>query len=336
MKMNDKGFSLIQVLISSGMLGAAAVVGIKMMTMQGKMAESTNQKYEMAYIHEEIWRSLQNPESCEATFAGKSLSEWKARGISAISTVYFQSKRKRILKIYKTFNSGFSFYGVGNLKIKDYVLERDNDTLSPQMNLTINFDKGKDSVGGKFVGKKIPLVFSTLDGKIQSCNALPLRDVNVDDEEEASTKSIVQNLKLKLNTSMGLDEEVSVPLSINGTLSLMENNFLECSRKTKGAIRFNSLAQSFELCNGTAPWKTWGKNKLDWTKYVRVIVSPNSKENSPVGNFRFCALGGIENLSPSSCKLITGSTNYSMKRDWVIEKARVKNNTGSCNFLCFD
>jgi len=336
MKLNDKGFSLIQVLISSGMLGAAAVVGIKMMTMQAKMAESTNQKYEMSYIHEEIWRSLQNPESCEATFAGKSLSEWKTKGINSISTVYFKSNNKRILKIFKTFNTGFVFYGVGNLKIRDYSLERDNNTLSPQMNLTVSFDKGKDSVGGKIVGKKIPLAFSTLDGKIQSCNALPLKDISTDEEGKNSLNSVAQNLKLRLNTTIGENEEAHVPLSIFGTLSLLENNMLECEATTRGAIRFNSLSQSFELCNGIPPWKTWGKNKLDWSRYVRVIVAPDQKENTSVGNFRFCALGGVENIAPKFCKLMGQNTDFSSKRDWKIEKIRTVNSTGSCSFLCFD
>ncbi|OUR94135.1 hypothetical protein A9Q84_17650 [Halobacteriovorax marinus] len=336
MKLNDKGFSLIQVLISSGMLGAAAVVGIKMMTMQAKMAESSNQRYEMAYIYEEIWRTLQNPESCEATLAGKSITDWQTKGLNSISTVYYKSKNRRVLKTYKTFNSGFTFYGVGNLKIENYHLSRDENSDIPQMHLRVDFNKGKDTIGAKVVSKTIPLVFSTLDGKIQDCNALPLSDVAVDDEETTLKKSETNNLLLRLNTVIGEDTEPHVPLTISGTLSLVENNTLECNNKTKGVIRFNGQLQTYELCNGVAPWKTWGKDKLDWGKYIRIIVSPSRKSQTQVGSFRFCTLGGVENISPASCKLVKNNVDFTKKIDWVLEKSRVKNTSGSCNFLCFD
>ena len=329
---NNRGFSLVQVLISSGLLGAAALVGIKMMANQEKMALSTNQKYEMAYIHEEIWRTLLDVNSCQATFRNLSLEEVSAGALKLITKSFVSNSSTQNIALYKTYNESKSLYGVKNLKIVNYGAEVRTQDTSPAFDLIINFDKGENSIGSKLITKVIPIVFSTQNGKITECNALPIAGT----EDESKKASLTKPQNLMINGALG----INTPPTRVASLKLDEGLFFdnqspppECTTANRGMIRYDRSSENLLLCTGNSDWKNWGANNLDWSKFTKVVV--NTSTNSPqiLGEFKLCALGEIKNANHTHCELSSRDLNYVKLVSWELKQST--NAVGSCTFLCF-
>ena len=336
MKLNDKGFSLVQVLISSGLLGAAAVVGIKMMNNQQKVAESTNQKYEMAYIHEEIWRSLQNPITCERTLKGKSIASWNNGELKSINIPFKDGKFDNYIKIYKTYDSGFEFYGIRNLKIDNYYLSESD--IDSTVNLQIEFNRGKNIVGSQKIKKSIPISYTLVGNIIDTCNSLALTD-DKRDEDELEDKEIKGalsnkgNVTISLDSSIGTNKEPESTLDVFGNLSITTKEQLPCKKDLEGSIRFNKTSNAYEFCTGSGDWKIWGKNRIDWQRSTNRVVLAGNKNF--IGRFRYCSLSAISNAEIDHCKLDKESFDLKTKIDWFVSKSNNKSN-GSCTFTCFD
>lgn len=331
MKLNDKGFSLIQVLISSGMLGAAAVIGIKMMNNQQKVAESTNQQYEISYIHEEIWRTLQNPLACESTFYGKSISDWNDTGLTSISSPFTESGKKLTLNLYKTYDSGFEFYGTKNLKIDHYELERSDASLERILNLKIAFDRGPNIVGERIVFREIPIIYSLESGAISTCNALEIKSY-ADDEIIASKSD--RPIMLSQNTSIGKDIRPTEGLVVHGDLSIISTSKLECTPQNEGMISFNKETSSYVLCTGTPPWKKLGKNKINWEMAIPKTITPSTERVQELGEFRLCSLSKVSKTRAKNCSLLNQTSDLNVRTIWSVAKS--KTNDGSCTYTCFE
>ncbi|WP_127716141.1 hypothetical protein [Halobacteriovorax sp. HLS] len=330
MKLNDKGFSLVQILITSGMLGAAAVVGINMMNNQQKVAESTNQKYEIAYIYEEIWKVLQNPLTCQTTFKDKSIDQWNQDGINSIAVPYKDGKFYRSLNIYKTYDTGFNFYGIGNLKIAKYELIEATSVLEPMMNLVITFDRGKNTIGAQEIKKIVPISFINFEGKIESCNAVAIKDI--DDENEDQQELPLENVSLDSPAIIGRDTTPASSLDIYGNISITTPILEECTQEQASQIRFNEINSTYEFCTGTPPWRVWGKDKISWNNYTKRVV--NTGQEQIIGEFKYCALTEIQNAKVDACAIKNTPSNFEEPSQWVLAKSM--NSSGSCVFSCYE
>ncbi|ATH07899.1 hypothetical protein BIY24_08035 [Halobacteriovorax marinus] len=328
MNINDRGFSLVQVLISSGLLGAAALVGIKMMANQEKMAKSINQKYEMAYIHEEIWRALQDVNNCEATFAGKTLEE-----VASGKTRFIRKKTSKAdinlyREIYKRYSMDQDLYGVENLRIISYVGNR-RESAEPTFDLAIRFDKGENSYGSRFVTKTIPVIYSTRSSKIQNCNALPLGE----SASDSLLAEVDNSLKIGSNLGINTPAKKDIALDIANALSFSEDlEQNECNQDMTGRIRYDKSIENLLLCNGEK-WLTWGADSIDWSVFTKVEVSPSKTESRPLGLYRVCALGKATDVPHTQCRLRGSGASLKTPAAWELNVA--KTDIGSCTFLCF-
>ncbi len=327
---SDRGFSLVQVLISSGLLGAAALVGIKMMATQERMARNTNQKYEIAYIHEEIWRNLQDPSSCEATFANLTLTEISDGAIKYISKKYSLNNENRNTSLYRTYSNSRRLYGAKNLKIQSYTAISREGSSEPIFDFFITFDKGEDSLGSKTIAKGIPIVFSTRNSKIVNCNALPISAGN-DEGTQAKDPT-----KLKLVKHLGVNtaplEEAT--LAIESTISFdTQSELPECKSENRGMIRYDDTNENLLLCTGNSSWKSWGANNLDWSRPTRVVAKTSKTSAQIIGEYKLCVLGAVEGSNHNQCHLSSSKTDLIELVTWEL-KASI-NDLGSCTFLCF-
>lgn len=326
---NDRGFSLVQVLISSGMLGAAALVGIKMMANQERMAKSTNQKYEISYIHEEIWRTLVDINSCEATLKGHSLQDIEDGSIKKIRKSFNYDNEARTQNLFTTYSTSNTFYGVDNLKIHKYGIDLREDSSEPLFDLEVVFDKGENSIGSRFSTIKIPIVYSTQNNKIENCNALPLGSSDND-------SSVIQTSRVELSNNVGINTPPTknVTLKLQGELNLNPTTeTIDCNEQSEGMIRFDSISENIQLCTGKGSWKNFGKDIIDWTRYTRVEISPSKEEIRPLGEYKFCALGEIQGINHTHCQLVTNQPDLVNLLTWKL-KPSIKD-SGSCTFLCF-
>ena len=87
--------------------------------------------------------------------------------------------------------------------------------------LIINFDKGENSIGSKLIKKVIPIVFSTQDGKITDCNALPIAGSEDESQKVGSTKPY--NLMLK--GSLGINTPPTSSVSLKLEKGLFFDNY---------------------------------------------------------------------------------------------------------------
>ncbi|PIK15691.1 hypothetical protein [Halobacteriovorax sp. JY17] len=327
---NDRGFSLVQVLISSGLLGAAALVGIKIMATQERMAKNTNQKYEIGYIHEEIWRNLQDPSSCEATFSNLTLTEISDGAIKYISKKYSLNNENRNTSLYRTYSNSRQLYGAKNLKIQSYTAVSREGSLEPIFDFFITFDKGADSLGSKTIAKGIPIVFSTSNSKIVNCNALPISSENEEGAQEKDTT------KLKIIKHLGINTPPleGATLAIESTISFdTQSELSECSPENQGMIRYDDTNENLLLCTGSSSWKSWGVNNLDWSRPTRVVSKTSKTDTQIIGEYKLCVLGAVEGSNHNQCHLSAPETDLIRLVSWELRPSI--NDLGSCTFLCF-
>ena len=72
LKMNDeKGFTLVEIMIAVGLLGGLAVAGMTMFKNQNQAQKTVEANYEIITIHSQLRGVLADITNCTATFAGQ-------------------------------------------------------------------------------------------------------------------------------------------------------------------------------------------------------------------------------------------------------------------------
>lgn len=167
MRLNEKGFSIVQVMIAAGLLGAIALIATQLTTNMNKGLKNAESQADVQSLLQAMQRLLADPENCSATFLGKDPKD--AQNV-------VNALKSGTADDYKTIALDPTVkYGQGQLRINSYTLTDasdavDVDTLKTT-DLIISFDKGKSGLTQK-VSKRIPLkVELDPNGKILSCIA---------------------------------------------------------------------------------------------------------------------------------------------------------------------
>lgn len=168
---NQKGFSLIEVLIAIGLMGALSAWMMNIFTQQTKNEKTTATNMDIDSLGQEIRNVVANGDSCAKTFLGVDPNQVGA--ITEIQKVLSDGS------VQKRFQSGSKRVGNSGLLIASYDLKTDETYYIPtgqktgETVLAINYDRGKMVQGAKLKTYKIPLsVALDESGKIVGCNAL--------------------------------------------------------------------------------------------------------------------------------------------------------------------
>jgi prepilin-type N-terminal cleavage/methylation domain-containing protein len=167
----DSGFSLVEILIAIGLLGALSAWMMNIFTQQTKNEKTTATNMDIDAIGNEVRNIMADGLSCAQTFKGVEYNKQEAA--PEISKVLADSS------VQKRFAVNQKKIGNSSVMITSYDLKTDetyfvpNGTKTGETVLIINYDRGKMIQGTKNKIFKIPLSITLDDNsKIVTCHAL--------------------------------------------------------------------------------------------------------------------------------------------------------------------
>ncbi|MGZ3789142.1 MAG: type II secretion system protein [Bacteriovorax sp.] len=168
---DNKGFTLIEMLIAIGILGALSMWMMNLFTQQTKNEKTTAANMDIDAIGQEIRNIVADGNSCEKTFKGTAPNQLNA--VTQINKVLSDgsSQKRFAINDKKVGNSAVS--------IARYDLKTDETYLIPsgqkmgETVLLVIYDRGKMIAGTSIKSFKIPLSVTLDDsGNILSCHSL--------------------------------------------------------------------------------------------------------------------------------------------------------------------
>lgn len=135
MKRNQKGFTIVEMLVAAALLGGLAVAGMNFFKNNLKAQKTIESNYEVTAIVNEIRGILSNPNNCAQTFAPRNPSS------GTITTI----KREVNGSFVDSFTVNQAL--MGGIKISSYAMSRSNPSLaSDEFILEVEFSRGKATI----------------------------------------------------------------------------------------------------------------------------------------------------------------------------------------------
>lgn len=268
---NNSGFTLIEIMIAIGLMGALSMWMMDIFKQQTKNEKTTATNMDIDSIGQEIRNIVADGNSCEKTFKG--LAPNKAAAVTEIKKSLSDGSIQSRFKVNDT------KIGNSSVLISGYDLKTDEVYLIPagqkngETTLLINFDRGKMISGSKHKFFKIPLAL-TLDeaGNILNCHAL------------ASTSNLASLCNAMGRGVDSLNKKCSPPLVYRkGDTPIYQKQYQHCEGG-RGAGE-HLLASWSADAQGTAKlaWSGLASgNQITWKVYKNnlVISSINASGNS--------------------------------------------------------
>lgn len=194
-KKNQKGFSLVEVMIAAGIMGVMAVFFYKYFADQMKQQKTVMLKMEEGNLLNEIRLLLMNQSNCAETFKDQVLNLNKdgydpfEEPVIDLKKVYIkpiegEEPEKEVVPKYLKWiqKDQEKKYGNGMLKIADYNFRYSKDQTAliskfkrAEINLEVIFDRGKNAYGNAQKPYRIPLEIEVDDSKkLVSCSSMGL------------------------------------------------------------------------------------------------------------------------------------------------------------------
>lgn len=314
MLLRERGVSYIQILLASSVIAGLAVVGLKMMKNQERLAKLSSQKFEISYLVNEMSFLLKDPLNCEASF--KSLDpRLSVRKINSLKKELRGGKHREAsyyLK-YFTFDSSKKLYGSNDVKILKYHLSDKKPGVSVDKgstNLVVTFEIDGDAEKPIELNKFIPLQVKT-DGKgIASCELF--------NSSSEGFKSSSSSIYIGAGLYVGDKRTEDNQLSVRGSLTILPTagEFPPCSEKRFGALMFMKKYDDLFFCTPNGIWGTLGKlpngNKKGKTYIVKAL--DENFANLMTERHRVCLLTEFKSNEKGTCNVVRleekGITNW--------------------------
>ena len=249
--------SYIQILLASSVIAGLAIVGLKMMENQERMARATAIRFESSYLVREISHLLQDPNNCKASLEGLNPSS-SVRKINAIKKELRGGKHKEAsyyLK-YFTFGSSNKLYGQNNIRILNYRLSDLSNTVDVSKgstNLEVSLQNVYKDEVSKVTVKHIPLKITTSEtNKIETCEFF---DLSGQIQRTANSN----NLNLGKALHIG-GRKFGVNLSVTGDISLLARKGKRpgCESNNFGSLIYDEVKDDLLYCSNNQTWTTLG------------------------------------------------------------------------------
>lgn len=287
--MNQSGFSLLQVIFASTVLGALSIQGLKMMKEQEKLALITTQRFEIKYIFDEMTEVLKNPRSCLKTFEG--LTTKNNSQIHSLKHVFDDSltNQESILPLYFTFESSQRLYGQNTVKIHDYKIERTGTAF----NLKVIFDRLESGQYNRFFIKEIPLnaVFHPT-GELKSCSlSATLFSESLWQSNALLNDSSISAISPQTGKSLNIGKDKhKAQLTIDTLLraQLSGDKLPKCDEKHNSSLVYHIEKDSYFFCENNE-WKDLRNQNLNLHNYKDIVVGRDESLRESL-EAKFCGL----------------------------------------------
>jgi hypothetical protein len=301
MPLGAKGVSYIQILLASSVIAGLAVVGLKMMKNQEKLARMTAQKFEVNYLIGEMFHILKDPQNCKASLSGM-LAEKSVRKINALKKELRGGDHKEATYYLKyfTFDSSKKLYAQNSLKILSYELSDSSpsvDSKRGSTHLVVKLQNNEEENPSNLV-RTIPIRFRASGGMISNCEAF---------------NNLVDSSNVSFGGSMNLGKALhvgprraGVELSVDGGMSLeiVKADFPHCSLANTGQLIYMKKYDEVFFCTRKSGWSSLGlfPNQTKGIVY-RIDARREPSYVVETQKHRVCILKGFKSNEKGTCKL---------------------------------
>lgn len=307
---NNKGFSLIEIMIAIGLLMGLSVWMMHLFKQQTKNEKTTAANLDIDAIGNEIRNILGDGMSCAKTFKG--VPPVKAGAATAVYKLLADGtyQKRQAVGERKNQNTGVSVKSY-DLKQEDVYIIPEGKTIGETM-LTVVWDKGTAVYGSQSKDFKIPLSV-TLDenGNIESCHAL-------------ASVSNLASLCNALGRSVDTNGKKSNPpaVYVKGDMPIYTKSYIRCQggvgpgehvlteweSPAKGSVRLSWSG----LANDTSvTWKVFKNNETIYSLSGSGISTDNQTQDVEVAKgdkirHTVTLSGGIEDDCVSDGTFVIG------------------------------
>lgn len=280
-RLNNSGFSLVEIMIAAAALAGLAVVGMKLSGMLTKSNTKASFDSEVSLAINEINAILSDPAKCSATLSGRNAVSTTS-GITNINGNKFYSLESGSPVAVRG-------YGNANIVIASYALNATAaEVASNNSKLSINFQNKnilKGTSGQTIISKKINL-FVNVDAtnKITNCRSLSTSSTDIWTRGSGSTIFYSSG-------NVGINNNApATTLDVGGGIKAGDQNQVTvCNAATEGTQRYNKNIHAIEFCgyNAGPPvyyyWKSLGAPSLTCTSVIASDWSQNISVSCPSG-----------------------------------------------------
>ncbi len=168
----NRGFSLVQVFVSLGLLGLIILSGFKIFESQTKLGKSSSFLFESMVVLDEMKSLLSDPLSCKSTFGGKSVVYDEVPSINKIESVSGQTMAE--YETSEDFSSVAKVYGQGNVHISSIEIFGDQSGFENLNDYNLVKIKFKEKGGVQSYTGEFPLRITANElGRIVECESSP-------------------------------------------------------------------------------------------------------------------------------------------------------------------
>lgn len=339
---NQKGVSLVQVIISLGILSGLFVAAMKLMQQQTQLGESSSYRFEALMVTDEIKSILADASSCRATLGGKSAVFDDIEEIRAFDPAF-----KETVVSYAIAKKSQRPLGQKDLFLQQISLNGNLNGFSSEQGytmVTLNFSDKLE--GGKpfqtmfpVKGKVNPL------GRIEGCQASPgihqekisrtLKDPwqKVKESKESSAVlGVSYNGKVVIGNVSAVTQ-----LNVEGGLLLMEFGGLkDCSEQTKGTMTYIGHKNRLYLCTDYGEWAPLNGDDKLYEAYKTFTLKTSSAD--PISEvtpdkYSFCRLDRIKG---EGGQCTTSAVNKKERQNqWEYVAQHFRGRPIECSFICY-
>lgn len=334
--MNQLGFSLLQVLFASSVLGALSLQGVKMLKDQEDLARLTTQRFEIQYILDDMMAVLRDPASCQA-----SLSSADPEAITEIQHVFrdpYKNQDSRLI-LYQTFASSQKTYGQDTVKIQSYRLKLEGNRPT-EGQLEVIFQRDENQT----LTREIPLLL-TWQEDAQTISTCRLAD-SAQNQNFWSTPKFdppppvdarplqSNNPKISLGRLLG-----PLPTSLHGHLLAQTSPRPACHAVNGGSVLYDQELDRWLVCE-KSNWRPLGE--VPWLELAseQLVQLENPLRAETQIEAQLCILSEFRSKSGSSrCTMTSPQEPKGLERDpgfWRLQiTALPENDLVRCLFRCY-
>lgn len=339
----NRGFSIVQVLVSIGLLGIIAISGIKIFETQTKLGKSSSFLFESLIVLDEVKSLLSDGASCRHSLKGKSTF------YDDLEVLYrFDPKTNMEQVEFEVFNKDkgrVQLYGQNEVRIGSISIHGDQSGFGNEKDyiiLRLNF---QESGGGETFKGEFPLRVSVNElGRIEACKAQPglhsggisrvgkspwlhIQKLSGDDDK----KKIFYEDKVNIGKV-----ETKGLLNVEGGVLVVLDEILQgCTSENEGELVFEKKRDSLFWCDGSF-WSNISYEKKSEVRPTRFVLQGKGsqlKSKKLESTFSYCALEKIRgNRGECRAQFVNKSA---AKNHWELLLKGAPGVAIDCSFLCY-
>ncbi len=318
------GFSLVQMIITMGLMSGVMVSAFKILQQQVKVGKSSSADFEAIYLVDEINSLLSNVNNCSSTFTGKFAQDDNATEINEILGSQTNSVYQVNAPVGKT-----------GLSIVELRLNGSGEEFSPQLNQTLLKIKIKNmKERNVFYDKAFPIHITTNEtGQIVSCFSLGGVVGSYSSPFEKNGDSTLSTTGRKIIFS---DKEYTTQqdVVIDKALVVKSEYNIACTQELNSMFSYNDKSKVFKVCSGGV-WKDIPLKDNSFMKNKIFKLSSSIQGNKAFkieAEWKHCFVRDYSGEG-GSCEIVSLNRGILGKK-WEAIIKKIRGTSVSCTFQC--